>query len=191
MVKRIQVSTLKTLCLRGVENLSSYLCYDISNTLVPSDKAKHSEDGDKHTANNVCRSLQAPYPDQTQLIVETFVETWRDLLWSSVVFHCQPQVFKHFLEGIISAIEIMKSKWKLNTKMPEFTLQVWAMTKLSEVLYYKHLKEIDLETIPKMVRGSLIRNLSKFAKLRKLVFGSSTGDMTVHIAMVSINFIGT
>ena len=97
-------------------------------------------------------------------------------------------MFKHFLEGIISAIEIMKSKWKLNTKMPEFTLQVWAMTKLSEVLYYKHLKEIDLETIPKMVRGSLIRNLSKFTKLRRLVFGSSTGDMTVHIAMVSISF---
>ena len=115
MVKRIPVGTLKDLCLRGIENLSSYLCYDISNTLVPPspDKDKHIKtDDDKHSSS----SSVFTNPDQTQATVETFVETLRDLLWSNVVCHCQAEVFKHFLEGIISAIEIMKSKWKLNTK---------------------------------------------------------------------------
>lgn len=33
----------------------------------------------------------------------------------------------------------------------------------------------------KMVRSSVIRNLGQFRELRRLEFGSSTGDMTVHI----------
>ena len=68
--------------------------------------------------------------------------------------------------------------------MPEFTLQVWAMTKVSEVLHYQHLQQIDLENVPKMMRGTLMRNLHKFPELKKLVFGSSTGDMTIHITKV-------
>ena len=65
--------------------------------------------------------------------------------------------------------------------MPEFTLQIWAMTKLTEVLHYNQVTHLDIEKIPKMIRGSMIRNLSKFNRLRRLMFGSSSGDMTIHI----------
>ena len=86
----------------------------------------------------------------------------------------------HF-SGVISAVESLKTSWKLNTKMPEFTLQMWAMTKLTEVLHCNQVTQLDIEKIPKMIRGSVIRNLSKFSGLRRLMFGSSSGDMTVHI----------
>ena len=69
----------------------------------------------------------------------------------------------------------------MNTKMPEFTLQIWAMTKLTEVLHSKQVTQLDIEKIPKMIRGSMIRNLAKFSRLRRLMFGSSSGEMTIHI----------
>ena len=75
----------------------------------------------------------------------------------------------------------MKRGWKLNTKMPEFTLQIWAMTKLTEVLHCNQVTQLDIEKIPKMIRGSMVRNLGKFSRLRRLMFGSSSGDMTIHI----------
>ena len=78
-------------------------------------------------------------------------------------------------------MESLKTRWKLNTKMPEFTLQIWAMTKLTEVLHYGQITQLDIEKIPKMIRGSLIRNLGKFSRLRRLMFGSSSGEMTIHI----------
>ena len=65
--------------------------------------------------------------------------------------------------------------------MPEFTLQVWAMTKVSEALHHHQLEVLDLEMVPKMMRGILMRNLRRFPRLKRLVFGSSTGDMTIHI----------
>jgi len=163
MVVRVKVKTLVQLSLEGVEGLGSYLCYYISHSVTPDKKSVFLN------------------PEQTQRVVEQYVERLRDYLWQHVVCYSQLEVFHHFLEGIISAIEIMKSKWKLNTKMPEFTLQVWAMTKVSEVLHYQHLQQIDLENVPKMMRGTLMRNLHKFPELKKLVFGSSTGDMTIHI----------
>ena len=55
---------------------------------------------------------------------------------------------------------------------------------VSEALHYSHLRELDLQTVPKMMRGSLMRHLDVFTKLRRLVFGSSTGDMTIHITKV-------
>ena len=68
--------------------------------------------------------------------------------------------------------------------MPEFTLKVWSMTKVSEALHYHQIKEVDLETVPKMMRGALLRNLDKFRNLKKLIFGSSTGDLTIHVTKV-------
>ena len=65
--------------------------------------------------------------------------------------------------------------------MPEFTLQMWAMTKLTEVLHCNQVTQLDIEKIPKMIRGSMVRNLGKFRRLRRLMFGSSSGDMTIHI----------
>ena len=55
---------------------------------------------------------------------------------------------------------------------------------MSEALHYSLLRELDLQTVPKMMRGSLMRHLGVFTKLRRLVFGSSTGDMTIHITKV-------
>ena len=78
-------------------------------------------------------------------------------------------------------MEALKTGWQLNTKMPEFTLQIWAMTKLTEVLHSKQVTQLDIEKIPKMIRGSMIRNLAKFSRLRRLMFGSSSGEMTIHI----------
>lgn len=78
-------------------------------------------------------------------------------------------------------MEAMKTQWKLDTSMPEFTLQIWAMTKISEVLHSNEARHLDVDKMPKMIRGSVIRNLSKFTKLRRLTFGSSAGDMTIHI----------
>ena len=146
-------------------------------------------------------------------MIETQVKEWvdvlRDYLWAQVVVYSRSSVFSHFLEGIIAAIEgmkvkvnpllklffilfVMKAQWKLNTKMPEFTLKVWSMTKVSEALHYHQIKEVDLETVPKMMRGALLRNLDRFRNLRKLIFGSSTGDLTIHVTKVkfwNINFI--
>ena len=68
--------------------------------------------------------------------------------------------------------------------MPEFTLKVWSMTKVSEALHYHQIKEVDLETVPKMMRGALLRNLDRFRNLNKLIFGSSTGDLTIHVTKV-------
>ena len=63
--------------------------------------------------------------------VDCWVESLRDCyLWSCVAPSLQSLVFTHFLEGVIAAIETKKATWKLNTKMPEFTMQVWAMTKV-------------------------------------------------------------
>ena len=63
--------------------------------------------------------------------VDCWVERLRDCyLWSCVAPSLQSLVFTHFLEGVIAAIETKKATWKLNTKMPEFTMQVWAMTKV-------------------------------------------------------------
>lgn len=69
--------------------------------------------------------------------------------------------------------------------MPEFTLKVWSMTKVSEALHYHQIKEVDLETVPKMMRGALLRNLDRFRNLKKLIFGSSTGDLTIHVTKVN------
>lgn len=129
-----------------------------------------------------------------------WVDVLRDYLWAQVVVYNRDSVFSHFLEGIIAAIEGMKvsqlnlkpfifscyikAQWKLNTKMPEFTLKVWSMTKVSEALHYHQIKEIDLETVPKMMRGALLRNLDRFRNLKKLIFGSSTGDLTIHVTKV-------
>ena len=59
---------------------------------------------------------------------------------------------------------------------------------MSEALHYPHLRELDLQTVPKMMRGSLMRHLGVFTKLRRLVFGSSTGDMTIHITKVGVQY---
>ena len=61
---------------------------------------------------------------------------------------------------------------------------------MSEALHYPHLRELDLQTVPKMMRGSLMRHLGVFTKLRRLVFGSSTGDMTIHITKVGVQYPG-
>ena len=58
------------------------------------------------------------------------------------------------------------------------------MTKVSEALHYHQIKEVDLETVPKMMRGALLRNLDRFRNLKKLIFGSSTGDLTIHVTKV-------
>ena len=71
--------------------------------------------------------------------------------------------------------------------MPEFTLKIWSMTKVSEALHYHHINEIDLEIVPKMMRGALLRSLNRFRNLRKLIFGSSTGDLTIHVTKVLEN----
>ena len=68
--------------------------------------------------------------------------------------------------------------------MPEFTLKIWSMTKVSEALHYHQITEIDLETVPKMMRGSMLRSLDRFRNLKKLIFGSSTGDLTIHVTKV-------
>ena len=184
MVVRNQVKSLQSISYESLENLSSYLCLHVANTIL----------------TNNSKTLYTN-PEQIQHMVQSYVERLSEYLWSYVVPSTQDNVFHHFLEGIISSVEIMKvcfrislnvtlsfmqlkAKWKLNTKMPEFTLQVWAMTKISEVLHQKQLKYLDLESVPKMMRGQMLRNLRRFPNLRKLVFGSSTGDMTVHITKV-------
>ena len=69
------------------------------------------------------------------------------------------------LEGVIQAIEVVKAEWALDTKMPEFTLQVqttftlhtahctlqvWAMLKVGEALHLSHLPALYMERMPKV-----------------------------------------
>ena len=51
--------------------------------------------------------------------------------------------------------------------MPEFTLKIWSMTKVSEALHYHQINEIDLEIVPKMMRGALLRSLNRFREVLK------------------------
>ena len=60
---------------------------------------------------------------------------------------------------------------------------------MSEALHYHQIKEVDLETVPKMMRGTLLRNLDRFRNLKKLIFGSSTGDLTIHVTKVKFCII--
>lgn len=164
MVVRQNVESLQTLCYIGVEHLASHLCCQVSYFV-------------SKTHDPRCTEL-------LEAQVKGWVDVLRDYLWAQVVVYNRGRVFSHFLEGIIAAVEGMKAQWKLNTKMPEFTLKVWSMTKVSEALHYHQIKEVDLETVPKMMRGALLRNLDRFRNLKKLIFGSSTGDLTIHVTKV-------
>ena len=148
----------------AIQGLASDICFYIAKVVSP------------QNSEHVFASS-----DEKQITVEKFVNELKKLIWSHVPWYLYEEVFSHVLEGVIVAVEIKKAKWRLNTKMPEFTLQIWAMLKVAEVLYLKQLKTLDVEKMPKLVRSSLLRNLSKFQGLKRLEFGSSTGDMTIHI----------
>ena len=164
MVKKHKVLKLQNLCLLSIQNLISDMCFYIANVVSPQSPGQ-----------------VLPSSDEKQVMVENFVKKLKEYVWSNVAWYLYEDVFDHALEGVIVAVEIMKAKWKLNTKMPEFTLQIWAMLKVAELLHLKQLKSLDVEKMPKMIRSSVMRNLNEFRGLKKLVFGSSTGDMTIHI----------
>ena len=164
MVKLSKVLKLENLALVSVQHLVSEICFSIAKTISPTN------------FENVFASSE-----EKQISVEKFVRVLKKHLWSFVPWYLYKEVFEHVLEGVIVAVEIMKAKWRLDTKMPEFTLQIWAMLKVAEVLYLKELKSLDVEKMPKLVRSSLMRNLKMFEGLKSLEFGSSTGDMTIHI----------
>ena len=82
MVKRIQVKPLRLLCLRGVEDLASYLCYHVSSSVLPAHKQDVFQDA-----------------DNIQTLVETFLERLITYFWGNVVCYQQEEVADHFLEG--------------------------------------------------------------------------------------------
>ena len=155
---------LRLLCLGGVESLASHFCLEVARSVVPPPDQDIFQDA-----------------DGVQTRVQAFLATLTNYVWSNTVYYQQQDVADYFLEGVISSVEAMKTQWKLDTNMPQFTLQIWAMTKVSEVLHSTEARQLDIDKMPKMIRGSVIRNLGKFVKLRKLTFGNSSGDMTIHI----------
>ena len=164
MVKRRKIGKLKDFCLISIQHLITNTCFHIANIISP-------DNNDKVFAS----------ADEKQTVVEIFIKELKKHIWSHVPWYLYKEVFDYVLEGVIIAVEIMKTNWRLSTKMPEFTLKIWAMLKIAEVLYLKQLKTLDVEKMPKLVRSSLLRNLQKFEGLTSLEFGSSTGDMTIHI----------
>ena len=143
----------------------------------------------QHLISDICADLATAVStsnilgssDEKQKRVEIFVGELKKHIWSFIPWYLYQDVFDHVLEGVIVAVECIKARWRLDTKMPEFTLQIWAMLKVAEVLYFKKLTLLDVEKMPKLIRSSLLRNLKKFQCLKSLQFGSSTGDMTIHI----------
>jgi len=164
MVKRRKIAKLKDFCLISIQHLITNTCFHIANVISP-------DNDDKVFAS----------ADEKQTVVEIFIKELKKHIWSHVPWYLYKEVFDCVLEGVIIAVEIMKTNWGLSTKMPEFTLKIWAMLKVAEVLYLKQLKTLDVEKMPKLLRSSLLRNLKKFEGLTSLEFGSSTGDMTIHI----------
>jgi len=164
MVKKHKVSKLQDHCLLSIQNLTSAMCFHVADAVEP----------------NKLSQVQVS-SDEKQLMVENFVKKLKEYIWSSVAWYLYDDVFDHSLEGVIMAVETMKANWKLNTNMPEFTLKMWAMIKVAEVLHLKHLKSLDVDKLPKMLRSNLLRNITEFEGLRTLEFGSSTGDMTMHL----------
>eukprot|EP00092_Neocalanus_flemingeri_P011127 GFUD01011983.1.p1 GENE.GFUD01011983.1~~GFUD01011983.1.p1 ORF type:complete len:587 (+),score=118.39 GFUD01011983.1:23-1783(+) len=160
MVKKHKVMKLQGLSLLSVQHLVSDMCFFVAKVVAP----QNSKQG-------------LASSDEKQVIVEQFVRELKEYIWSHVAWYLYEDVFDHALEGVIVAVEIMKAEWKLNTAMPEFTLQIWAMVKVAEVLHLKQLKSLDVEKMPKMIRSSVLRNIKDFRGLEKLAFGSSTGDM--------------
>eukprot|EP00091_Calanus_sinicus_P021117 TRINITY_DN6095_c0_g1_i1.p1 TRINITY_DN6095_c0_g1~~TRINITY_DN6095_c0_g1_i1.p1 ORF type:complete len:125 (+),score=22.78 TRINITY_DN6095_c0_g1_i1:92-466(+) len=124
MVKRNKVLKLQELGLLAIQGLVSDICFYIANVVSP------------QNSEHVFASS-----DEKQITVEKFVIELKKHIWCHIPWYLYGEVFDHVLEGVIVAVEIKKAKWRLNTKMPEFTLQIWAMLKVAEVLYLKQLKQ--------------------------------------------------
>ena len=91
MVVRNQVKSLQVISYESLQNLSSYLCLHVSNTIL------------RNNSKNLLSN-----PEHIQHVVQNYVERLSEYLWSYVVPSTQDNVFNYFLEGIISAVEIMK-----------------------------------------------------------------------------------
>ena len=113
--------------------------------------------------------------DDKQGVVNSFVNEFKEYVWSRVVWYLYEQVVHHILEGVIEALETLKAQWTIDTNMLDFKMKICAVIKVAEVMHLKRLRSLNVDVMPKMIRPSVLRNLSDFCELRKLDLGSSNG----------------
>ena len=170
MVKKHEVHPLQNLCLGSLQNLIREKCFHIS-TIV----AKKKTRAGVATVDATESSEGDIVMDDKESVANNFITELKSYVWCRVVWYLYDQVVHHILEGVIEAVEVMKAEWTIDTNMPEFRLKVCAMLKVGEVMHLNHLRSLNVDAMPKMIRPSVLRNLSAFAELRNLNLGSSSG----------------
>ena len=170
MVQKHKVIDLQRLCLRATQELIYDQCFNVASIVE-----------DKNPKKTPSESSIEAFLDESQeyndkeCAVNLFIAKLKEYIWSRVVWYIYEQVVAHILEGVIEAVEVMKAEWTIDTNMPDFRMKVCAMIKVGEVMHLKHLRFLNIDAMPKMIRPSVLRNLSDFCELRKINFGSSSG----------------
>eukprot|EP00092_Neocalanus_flemingeri_P012383 GFUD01013351.1.p1 GENE.GFUD01013351.1~~GFUD01013351.1.p1 ORF type:complete len:606 (+),score=129.36 GFUD01013351.1:29-1846(+) len=188
MVRKHQVHDLQTLCLMAVQDLISERCLHIAR-IVAEKKTKISSSKrglwDSSIAGSAFSAETLNFDDK-QGSVKRFVNELKEYVWSRVVCYLYEQVVHHILEGVIEAIEALKAEWTIDTNMPDFRMKICAMIKVGEVMHLKQLKALNVDEMPKMIRPSVLQNLSDFCEVRRLDLGSSSGGRKEQMLNTSV-----
>ena len=82
------------------------------------------------------------------------------------------------LAGICEAIIANKRQHTSTTNKLKFSLEIFAITSFSELLFSPMRKIIDLEKVPQDLRSRLYVNLDRFGdEVRTLIAGSGSGGV--------------
>jgi len=172
-VQKLKVADLQSLCLGAIQDLISERCFRIAS--IVTDNNPSSSKGTMESVMDVFCPAERASLDRQEFAVNTFITEFKEYIWSRVVWYLYDKVVYCVLEGVIKAIEVMKARWTIDTNMPDFRMKVCAMLKVGEVMHLKQLQSLNVDAMPKMIRPSVIRNLSDFCQLKRLNLGSSSG----------------
>ena len=177
MVVLHQVSNLQPMCLRAVQEMISERCFYIAR-IVAENKTQISSNKlgvwDSSIAGSGFSNETLKFDDK-EVDIFSFVAKLKEYVWSSVVWYIYDEVVHSILEGVIEAVETLKAQWTINTNMPDFRMKICAVITVAEVMHLKHIRSLNIDAMPKMIRPSVLRNLSDFSELRRLDLGSNSG----------------
>lgn len=182
MVQKHQVPDLQSLCFLAIQDMIAERCFYISR-IVAKKKPEliSSKIGlwDSSIAGSGFSNETLNFDDK-EGAVTNYVNELKTYVWSRVVWYLYDQVVYHILEGVIEAVEALKGKWTIDTNMADFRMKICAMIKVGEVMHIKQLRSLNVDLMPKMIRPSVLRNLSDFCELRKLDLGSNSGGQLLN-----------
>ena len=161
MVQKHKVITLQRLCLKASQDLISERCFHVAR--IVEEKKTKTTSSDGHTLESSCETSEfvdeSLDPNDKECAVNLFITKLKEYIWSRVVWFIYDQLVSHILEGVIEAVEVMKAQWTIDTNMPNFRMKVCAMLKVGEVMHLKHLRSLNIDAMPKMIRPSVLSGL--------------------------------